>query len=89
MFNLILNFNFCRAGLYDDPIVLANDPKRKFTRPTPFLAGFHPTYFEKNPYYTTKIVPVYKKEFTKSESRAGPFYPPPSNKQVTKTKLLY
>uniref|UniRef100_A0A1B6CRS6 Uncharacterized protein n=1 Tax=Clastoptera arizonana TaxID=38151 RepID=A0A1B6CRS6_9HEMI len=44
--------------------------------------GFHPNYFDKNPYYNVKVIHVVKKEIKKIETRNAPFYPPPSNKQL-------
>lgn len=47
-----------------------------------FLGGFHPNYFDKNPYFTKKITgPIYRKEPFKKDI-IGEFYPSPIGKKV-------
>lgn len=54
----------------------------------PFLGGSYPTYFDKNPYLTTKIQSTYKEEFSKTENKFGSFYPAGKNRTVSFTKKI-
>lgn len=67
-----------KSSPYDDP----KQQKGKGDKFIPFLGGNPGGYFDKNPYYTTKIQATYKEEFSKSETRSGPFYPSAKNKTL-------
>uniref|UniRef100_A0A1B6FZX7 Cilia-and flagella-associated protein 96 n=1 Tax=Cuerna arida TaxID=1464854 RepID=A0A1B6FZX7_9HEMI len=65
---------------YDDP--KSKESKKKDDKSVPFLGISYPNYFDKNPYLTKRIQPTYKEEFTKLETKSGPFYPSHKNRTL-------